>query len=551
MQSIKNKLLISFLTVIVILIISGGFFMVMDFVIIKKYENLTNTMIVEYKLIETTTNLIESFHKLIKYINDPIKINQFIDVRKELKTLLTILDENITDYDSLIIYFGLKNTINDVIFECDRGVNAALEGNYSEITIHYDTANRKNVFVRENTASLLLKQLEYIKNLQTEITLTQLLTQIITLILFFIVVTGCVIYSILFSKKLISPLVNLTKLAKVIESGNLKATVSKDLLQGNDEIAVMANSFNTMIFSLRGNIKKLQEYNTKLIKARQKIDEENKELEKINKELASRDLTISQMKELDRMKNDILNIATHELKTPLISIVGLSEIMQKHAALLSPEYQGYINIIHEEGSKLTNLIRKMLTSIKRENNKSEKIREKFNLDDLLLSLETSLNMMAKRTNSQVTFNIGAKGIEIESNKEKISQVIYNFVDNAVKYGPSNQTIRVILNKPDAKFVKVAVSDAGPGISKEMRKKLFLKFSQLEPSLSRSQEGIGLGLFICKQNIEELGGQIGVESKPGHGATFYFTLPLESSRLKEADNKPGKAINENEPTKQPF
>lgn len=519
--------------------------MVMDFVIIKKYENLTNTMIVEYKLIETTTNLIESFHKLIKYINDPIKINQFIDVRKELKTLLTILDENITDYDSLIIYFGLKNTINDVIFECDRGVNAALEGNYSEITTRYDTANRKNVFVRENTASLLLKQLEYIKNLQTQIARTQLLTQIITLILFFIVVTGCVIYSILFSKKLISPLVNLTKLAKVIESGNLKATVSKDLLQGNDEIAVMANSFNAMIFSLRNNIQKLQEYNTRLIEAKQQIEIESKEI-------ASKELTIAQLKDLDKLKNEVLNIATHELKTPLISIVGLSEIMQKHGASLPSEFQGYINIIYDEGIKLTNLIRNMLTTIKKEDGGHPgRPKEKFNLKGLVLSLETSLSMLAKRTESKINFNIQADEAYVNTEKEAIAQIIYNFVDNAVKYGPNGQTIVITLSRPDKKFAKVAVADSGPGISPEMQKKLFLKFSQLEPSLSRSQEGIGLGLFICKQNIEELGGQIGVESKPGHGATFYFTLPLESSRLKEADNKPGKAINENEPTKQPF
>jgi len=97
--------------------------------------------------------------------------------------------------------------------------------------------------------------------------------------------------------------------------------------------------------------------------------------------------------------------------------------------------------------------------------------------------------------------------------------------NAVKYGPPNQTIGVNLFLVDSKFVRIEVKGAGQGITKELQKKLFLKFSQLEPSLSRSQDGMGLGLYICKQNIENLGGQIGVESELNQGATFYFTLPL--------------------------
>ena len=75
------------------------------------------------------------------------------------------------------------------------------------------------------------------------------------------------------------------------------------------------------------------------------------------------------------------------------------------------------------------------------------------------------------------------------------------------------------------MVRLAVTNEGPGIPKDKQKSLFLKFSQLEPSLSRSQEGMGLGLYICKQNIETLGGEIGVISEDGKGVTFFFTVPL--------------------------
>ena len=136
-------------------------------------------------------------------------------------------------------------------------------------------------------------------------------------------------------------------------------------------------------------------------------------------------------------------------------------------------------------------------------------------------------MLAKRTESKISFDIQTDEAYVNTEKETIMQVIYNFVDNGVKYGPSGQTIVVSLSKPDKNFAKVAVTDSGKGITEEMQQKLFLKFSQLEPSLSRSKEGMGLGLYICKQNIEGLGGQIGVQSKLGQGSTFYFTVPLSA------------------------
>ena len=157
-------------------------------------------------------------------------------------------------------------------------------------------------------------------------------------------------------------------------------------------------------------------------------------------------------------------------------------------------------------------------------------KEKFNLVELVMSLETSLGMLTKRSDSKIKFNIAAKKINIESDKAKISQVIYNFVDNAVKYGAKNQTIEVNISLPNEKSVRVEVKGNGQGIVKDMQKKLFLKFSQLEPSLSRSQDGMGLGLYICKQNIDNLGGSIGVESEVNKGATFFFTLPLKTSKI---------------------
>jgi signal transduction histidine kinase len=167
----------------------------------------------------------------------------------------------------------------------------------------------------------------------------------------------------------------------------------------------------------------------------------------------------------------------------------------------------------------------MLIANRNEIGKIAVVKERFNLIDLISSLKTPLEMLAKRTKSKIKFNLQTKEALVNSDKAKISQVIYNFIDNAVKYGPKEQTININAFLIDNKSVKIEVNNFGSSISKDMQKKLFIKFSQLEPSLSRSQEGIGLGLYICKQNIEALGGQIGVTSEPEQGTTFYFTLPL--------------------------
>ena len=632
MHSIKKKLLTSFFVIIATLLISEGFFVTMDHVILMKYWTLVDNMVSEYKLIEDTSSLLSSFNRRIKSPTDAAETNYFNSVHSDTENLLVKVKTAIVYSDSKIAFTGLENNINDVIFDTEIGVNNLMSGDYLEAVNRYDSANRKNDFVRENATNLILKELEYAEDLQVEIDKVRLLSEIFSALLLVVTTLGCIGYAVGFSKRFVEPLSNLSKLAKVIEGGDLSVTVDETLLKGKDEVASLANSFNTMVLSLKTSINKLQEYNTEIKNSRNRLKAEKNKLQKyldiagvivlifdsnnnvllINKkgreilgvesseiigqdwvsgfvakknqaitqslinslitntapvdtleniviakdkteknivwhfsllqnennistavlatgvdvtELTKAKITIDQLKEVDKLKNEVLNIATHELKTPLISIVGLSEVMEKQPQTMPADYKNYISIIHKEGLKLTNLIKTMLTASRNEVGQAEIVKEKFDLINLVASLKISLEMLAKRTDSKIKFSLQPKEVKIESDKAKISQVIYNFIDNAVKYGPKNQTIGVSLFLTDNKFVRFEVKGAGQGIPKALQKKLFLKFSQLEPSLSRSQDGIGLGLYICKQNIENLGGQIGVESEPNQGATFYFTLPL--------------------------
>ncbi|MFA5771078.1 MAG: ATP-binding protein [Patescibacteria group bacterium] len=632
MPGIKKRILTTFFAIIAILLISEGFFITIDYIILSKYMVLTDNMISEYRLIDNTNSLITYFNKRIKSPLDQTEINQFNAVYSETKNLLLKLDKTITSSKSKIVFSSLKNSINDIIFNVEIGVNDLKNGNYLEAVDRYNEANRKGGFIKENTTNLILKELEYAKNLQVEIDKVRLMSQIIGALLLLITSIGSVWYAIIFSQRFISPIIDLTKIAKDIESGNLNAQINNSVLESSDEVSSLANSFNAMVVSLRNNIKKLQEYNTEIKNSRNYLKSERRKLQQyldtagiivlvfdynnhillINKkgqellgiknkeaigldwiisfvakkyqlktknllalligdptiidtlenviiakdkseknivwhfsplssetnvsqtilatgidvtELTKAKITINQLKEVDTLKNEVLNIATHELKTPLISIVGLSEVMEKQPKTMPSEYKNFISIIHQEGIKLTGLIKTMLTASRNEIGNQTITKEKFNLADLIMSLQTSLEILVKRTDSKIKFNIQTTKIDIESDKIKISQIIYNFVDNAVKYGPNNQTIDINLFLTDDKFARVEVRGDGKGIPKLMQKKLFMKFSQLEPSLSRSQDGMGLGLYICKQNIESLGGHIGVESEENKGATFYFTIPL--------------------------
>ena len=234
---------------------------------------------------------------------------------------------------------------------------------------------------------------------------------------------------------------------------------------------------------------------------------------------------IYRLTELDKIKDDFLNITAHELKTPLTSIVGLSKIVKNQKSSLSPEQKNYLEIIHKEGVNLSLIMRRILTVTRFESGKEAVSYEIVNLSTFLTSLIPTLNILAKKTNSKVVAKIDKNDLVVKTDKEKISEVINNFVDNALKYGPKGQTITIVAKKEN-NHVKIEVVDQGMGISKAQQNKLFDKFSQLEPSISRSREGIGLGLYICKLIVDKLGGRIGVESRLSKGSTFYFTLPLQ-------------------------
>lgn len=621
MEGIRGKILTSFFIVIAVLVISGGFFVIMNFVVINSYEKTMNNLLSEYELIETTQSLTESFNNLIKYINNKERLTEFTETRSDLQNLLIELDNSIVDRESFAIYLGLRNTIKSLIDDCDAGLNSVIVGDYGNVTMYFNLVNEKNNFIKENTSRLLLKELEYLKSVKSNLYLIKQLIQFTALALFLLMIFFSIFYALKFSDNLIHPLKKLTSLADSVKKGNLDIFIGKEFLKEKDEISSLAISFGSMVHSLKNNILKLRQYldaagilvmtfdldghvlslnrkgaeilgitekeiftknwiNIFVIESDRKktkdflnitlseisfkdnleniiINSQGEEKNMVWRFRTLRDsdnrlqsilatgvdvtelnrakVTINQLKELDKLKNEVLNIATHELKTPLISIVGLSEVIKNKPAGLSPEYLEYISIINSEGQKLSRLIKSMMAVNRNELGKITVNNEDMSLSQLLDFLQPPLEMLVKRSSSNLIIENKIGDVKIISDKERISQVVYNFVDNAVKYGPHGQNIKLEIDAEGSSEIKFSVIDQGQGISEELQKKLFIKFSQLEPSLSRSQDGMGLGLYICKQNIEALGGRIGVESKNGQGSTFFFIIPFSNNSENQPTN----------------
>ncbi len=611
MQGIKEKILSAFFLVISILVISGSFFVIMNFVLIKNYEDIMENLLSQYQLIEKTQSITESFRNINKFVSVE-RINEFEDIKHSFENHLIKVDNQIEGQKNFAIYYGLRNTIVSLISDASAGVEMAHKGNILESNKYFNSVNEKNVFIKETTTNLLLEELKRLEEVQKNIYQIKELIQITAASLFIVVVLFSVLYAIKFSDKLIKPLLKLTKIAESIKKGNLNISLNEKDYQEYKEINTLSASFSTMINSLKDNITKLNQYldvsgvfvmtfdfdykiiglNKKALqilnaqdsleiigknwienyvinedknktqslldyfissgnieeKLENSIIDKNKNIKNIvwhfrilknskNKsriilaaglditELSQAKDTINKLKELDDLKGEILNIATHELKTPLISIVGLSEVIKNNPKKIDKEYLEYINIINSEGQKLNHLIKSMLTVNRNDRGKIIVSIEEIDFKKLKSTLKSSLEMLCQRSKSSLKIIDKTDLKIIKSDKERISQIIYNFVDNAVKYGPEKQEIVVQFEMEKKNNLKISVIDNGQGINKEKQKKLFQKFSQLEPSLSRSKDGMGLGLYICKQNIEALHGKIGVKSEEGKGSAFYIIFPI--------------------------
>ena len=263
---------------------------------------------------------------------------------------------------------------------------------------------------------------------------------------------------------------------------------------------------------------------------RNRIDKDDE----INEVIYTINLMIDHINELELKKEESLAIISHELKTPLASMVGFSQILQ------NPEIQGKLNPTQEKAIKIINKnvsnLKVMITDILDfQKIDLEKINYQYTNVDITKLLEKVIRNLEKYMyKKQITFLCHDSGkIFVTTDRDRIEHIFEHLVLNAVDFVPEKGgRIEIgarIIEKNEVLFY---VKDNGPGIPVEKQKELFKK-SPPEEIISRKHGGTGLGLAICKGMIEGLGGKIWAESEQGKGSVFYFTLPKE---VKNEENK---------------
>ena len=511
---------------IAILVVIQIIFIITSFSILSYYESqgtyLGNSINIAGKNRFLTSNLMlhlseyffESNGNDISKINHISKINSAID---QLETNILALREGgkVSDVDLKplpseffddwnIIYqkwVSLKTTLTNNIIKPNEQINS--EATATATTTDKDiktTLDTRALSLVDSSNALVTKLGKYAGNTSQNSMFLQ------TIFAFLNIVVAAVVLFIVM--RILKPIFALTTATSEISRGNLDVSVKSR--GNNDELSVLTDSFNFMVNSIKKYVNKQNELTRKLKDA--------------NEEL----------KNNDRLKDEFINVAAHELRSPIQPILGLSEFLRSNkgrensssnsAAMSLEKEEELLDVIVRNSKRLRQLAEDILDVAKIEGGSLFLKKEKFNLKEMITEILSEYEQKIKNIkNIKLSYySQGNDSITIEADRSRLCQVIYNLLSNAVKF-TNDGSITVIAEKKDKddNFILLSIRDTGTGIDSEMLPKLFTKFA------TKSQTGgTGLGLFISKSIIERHGGKMWAENNSdGKGATFAFSLPI--------------------------
>ena len=330
---------------------------------------------------------------------------------------------------------------------------------------------------------------------------------------------GVILLILYFVIKILKPIGTLTHATSEVKKGNLDVLVQH---KGNDELSLLGESFNSMVQSIKNYTKKQNQLTSKL-----------KELNE-------------QLKYKDQLKDQFINIAAYELRTPIQPILGLTEVIRSRNAASATHKQDeeFLEIIIRNAKRLRGLSEKILDISKIENRILRLDKERFNINEKLRDIINDIK--SKENEVEIIFaEPNVDPVIVDADRIRIDEVISNLLTNAVEstknsirgdsaYDQGRNAITVftamksnqeynnkdnIRSKKEGEFV-ISIRDRGTGIDPEIQEKLFTIF------VTKSETGSGLGLFISKGIVEAHGGKIWAENNAdGKGATFSFSLPI--------------------------
>jgi len=252
-----------------------------------------------------------------------------------------------------------------------------------------------------------------------------------------------------------------------------------------------------------------------------KLEQKSRELEAATAELRAANARLT---ELDRLKDDFVSTVTHELRTPLTSIRAFTEILLDEPEVDTEQRRKFLGIITKEAERLTRLINQVLDLAKIESGKAEWVESRVDMKEVISDTLAAMDQLFREKSIRVEARLPDRVSAVTVDLDRMIQVMLNLLSNAAKFcDRANGRIEVALAERNGRL-RVDVSDNGRGIRAEDHEAVFGKFHQVGDTLTNKPHGSGLGLYISRQIVEHFGGRMWVESGPGSGARFSFTLP---------------------------
>ncbi|WP_343728895.1 response regulator [Duganella sp.] len=285
-----------------------------------------------------------------------------------------------------------------------------------------------------------------------------------------------------------------------------------DLLISTYEQAVQVNA-------------ELQARERQVIELNMRLAHHAGELETINREIALKNLELA---EASRMKSAFIANMSHELRTPLNAIIGFTgALLMKLPGPLTPEQDKQLNTIRTSARHLLSLINDILDVAKIEAGKVTLELETVQCQEVVKDVVDTLRPLALQKNLTLEMELAGADIVLETDRRALTQILLNLGNNAIKFTETG-TVRVTLTERPGEggksIIDFSVADSGAGIREEDQAKLFQAFSQLDSTSTRHAEGAGLGLYLCQNLANLLGGSLFFKSDFGHGSTFTLALP---------------------------
>ncbi|MBU6427803.1 MAG: HAMP domain-containing protein [Cyanobacteria bacterium REEB65] len=296
------------------------------------------------------------------------------------------------------------------------------------------------------------------------------------------------------SRRIVAPISHLALAADQIADGHQNVHVPES---GPDEFARLAKAFNTMAERVESSIETLRQANAELRK-------------------------------VDELKNNFVSTVSHELRTPLASIMAYGEFLEDQVVgPLTQEQLGYVRQVLEGARRLEVLVDDLLDFARIESGTLTLAVRDADVAELVGDAVEVVRPHANTGQIALSAELGDQPLTAVIDSRRISQVILNLLGNAIKFTKPGGRV-VVRACREGTTVKVTVEDTGIGIPADKLPRLFNKFYQVDPRLTREFGGAGLGLAISKALVEAHSGTMGVTSEPGHGSTFWFSLPASDA-----------------------